>query len=219
VERRVGGGRVIAFTSTLDPSWNLLPKSFVWVPLIELTSRYLAHYEDPETSYTVGRMLDVSAPLGQIVREGAVNTGSSAPGKPSGVVTSPSGTETRFGEGGAPAIRLEEQGFYLARLQGTGSRRPYAVAVNIDPAESDLTPMPPTEFVVTATGRAAAVTPTGQSLEHPELTPADIEKKQTVWWFLLLVGAAMLFAEGALSNRLSNRFGVGLVQARTPPAL
>jgi len=60
----------------------------------------------------------------------------------------------------------------------------------------------------------------GQSLEHPDLTPADIEKKQTVWWFLLLLGAAMLFAEGALSNRLSNRFGVGLLSPNrhSPPA-
>jgi hypothetical protein len=88
-------------------------------------------------------------------------------------------------------------------MQGTGERRPYVVAVNLDPAESDLTPMEPTEFVVTATGRAAAIPLSGQSLEHPELTPADVEKRQSVWWFLLLAGAITLAVEGFLSNRLS----------------
>ena len=72
--------------------------------------------------------------------------------------------------------------------------------------------MNPTEFVTAATGRPAAVSNAGQSLEHPELTPADIEKKQRIWWFLLLAGAAALLAEAVLSNRLSQKFGAGLLQ-------
>ena len=207
VERRVGTGRVMAFASTVDNSWNTLPNNAVFVPFMQLSAGYLAHYEEPLAWYTVGRMLDVSAPLGQIVREGNAVDGKSTPRKANGVVTAPSGGESRFGEGGVPSVRLEEQGFYLARMQGTGDRRPYAVAVNLDPAESDLTAMEPTEFVTTATGRAAAITATGQSLEHPELTPADIEKKQTIWWFLLLLGAMALFAESVLSNRLSQKMG------------
>jgi hypothetical protein len=128
----------------------------------------------------------------------------------------PSGTQATLGEGSAAAIRLEEQGFYSVRLQGTGDRRPYAVAVNMDPAESDLTPMDPTEFATSATGKAAAVTNAGQSLEHPELTPADIEKKQTIWWFLLLAGILALLGEAVLSNRLSQKFGAGLFQFQRP---
>ena len=212
IERRVGTGRVIAFTSTLDISWNFLARTSVYVPFVQLTTRYLARYEEPEAWHTVGRMLDVSAPIGQIVREGGAVDTKAGVRKPSGVVTSPKNEETRFGEGGVPAIRLEEQGFYLARMQGTGDRRPFAVAVNLDPAESDLTPMEATEFVTTVTGRPAAVTATGQSLEHPELTPADVEKKQTVWWFLLVLGAAALFGESILANRLSKKFGTGLLE-------
>ena len=203
VERRVGAGRVIAFTSSVDTSWNLLPRTPVFVPLMQLTLRYLAQFEEPEAWHTVGRMLDVSAPVGQIVREGAVADAASTPRKVSGVVESPSGEQTTIGEGGVGSVRLEEQGFYTARMQGTGERRPYVVAVNLDPAESDLTPMEPTEFVVTATGRPAAIPLSGQSLEHPELTPADVEKRQSVWWFLLLAGAITLAVEGFLSNRLS----------------
>jgi hypothetical protein len=214
VERRVGSGRVIAFTSTLDDSWNVFPTKPVFVPFVQLAARYLAHYDDPAAWYTVGRMLDVSAPLGQIVREGAAGDTKSAPRKPSGVVDAPSGAQTKLGEGGSPAIRLEEQGFYSVRMQGTGERRPFAVAVNLDPAESDLTPMEPNEFVTSATGRPAAVTAIGQSLEHPELTPQDVEKKQRVWWYLLLAGALALLGEALLSNRLSSRFGAGLLQVQ-----
>ena len=79
---------------------------------------------------------------------------------------SPSGKQLTLGEGGAPSIELAEQGFYSVRLQGTGERRPFEVAVNLDPAESDLTPLEPTQFVATATGRAA-VTPTGQIARAP----------------------------------------------------
>jgi hypothetical protein len=213
VERRVGSGRVIAMSSTLDRSWNDLPAKPVFVPLMQLAARYLAQYDEPPAWYTVGRMLDVSAPLSQMVREGAAGDTASPARKPSGVVMTPSGDQVRIGEGSVALVALEEQGFYAARMQGTGERRPYAVAVNLDPAESDLTPMEPTEFVATATGRAA-VTSSGQSLEHPQLTPEDIEKKQTIWWFLFLAGALALLAEAVLSNRLSRRFGVGLLQVR-----
>ena len=124
VERRVGAGRVIAFTSSLDTSWNTLPVNAVFVPMVQLTARYLARYEDPAAWYTVGRMLDISAPIGQIVREGAAADTKSAPRKAAGVVMAPSGTQATLGEGSAAAIRLEEQGFYSVRLQGTGDRRP-----------------------------------------------------------------------------------------------
>ncbi len=36
VERRVGSGRVIAFTSTLDDSWNVFPTKPVFVPFVQL---------------------------------------------------------------------------------------------------------------------------------------------------------------------------------------
>jgi hypothetical protein len=69
--------------------------------------------------------------------------------------------------------------------------------------------MAPSELVASATGQAA-VTSTGQSLENPNLTPADMEKKQAVWWYLLAAGATLLLLEAILANRLSKRFGFGL---------
>ena len=208
-ERGVGAGRAIALTSPLDDTWNDFPKQALFLPLLHETMRYLAKYEEPETWYTVGRVLDVSVPLAALVREGSAGDTSATPRKASGVVMSPAGAQQTLGEGGTPSIDLVEQGFYAVRLQGMGDRRPFQVAVNLDPSESDLSALPPQEFVRTATGRTH-VASAGQSLEHPELTPADIEKKHSTWWVLWLAGAMALLGETVLANRLSKRLGKGL---------
>jgi hypothetical protein len=209
VERKVGAGRVIAFTSPFDDSWNDFPKRQLFLPLVHETARYLAQYQEPEAWYTVGRVLDISVPIAALVREGATGDPQAAARKTSGVVMTPGGDQTALGEGGKSSLDLAEQGFYSVRLQGTGERRPFQVAVNLDPAESDLSALPPAEFVNTATGRAAT-TSVGGNLEQPELTPADIEKKQSIWWFLFVAGAAFLLGEAVLANRLSKRIGFGL---------
>jgi hypothetical protein len=79
---------------------------------------------------------------------------------------SPSGAQVTVGEGGVQAVQLAEQGFYSVRLQGVGDRKPFQVAVNLDPGESDLTPLPAAEFIATATGHAA-VTTTGAVTREP----------------------------------------------------
>jgi hypothetical protein len=214
-ERDFGSGRVIAWTSPLDDSWSVdFPKAKLFLPLVHEVVTYLAQYTAPTTSYTVGHLLDVSVPIAAIVREGtAGDTQSAAARKATGLVVSPSGQQTTIGEGGAPSVELAEQGFYTVRMQGTADTRPFVAAVNLDPAESDLAPLEPTSFVASVTGQSA-VTVAGQSLEHPDLTPADVEKKQYVWWFLLVAGALALLGEAVLANRASGRFGIGLLQVR-----
>jgi len=213
VERRVGAGRVVAWTSTLDRRWNNFPSQHLFVPVMHDVMRYLAQYEEPVAWQTVGHVLDVSQPVAAAVREGTV---SAVPGAATGIVMAPSGGQVSFGASGTSAVELLEQGFYSVRLQGSSERRPFAVAVNLDPAESDLAAIPPQEFATAATGQAAAVVGPGQSLEQPELTPADIERRQSSWWFLFVVGAVLLLGEAVLSNRLSKGFsrGVGRAAAR-----
>ncbi len=213
VERRVGAGHVIAWTSTVDREWNNFPSQHLFVPVMHDVMRYLSQYEEPAAWQTVGGMLDVSQPVAAAVREGAVT---SAPGDATGVIMTPSGDQVSFGATGASAVELAEQGFYSVRLQGSADRRPFAVAVNLDPAESDLAAIPPQEFATSATGQAAAVVGPGQSLEQPELTPADLERRQSSWWFLFVAGAALLLGEAVLSNRLSKGMsrGVGRAAAR-----
>lgn len=204
VERRVGSGRVIAWTTTLDTDWNSFATRPLYPVVLPLMMSYLAQYSEPQSWYTVGSRLDIATPVAALVREGNV-IDQGATRRAAGLVLSPSGEQQRLGEGGAPSVELIEQGFYSVRLQGADERRPYMVAVNLDPAESDLTPIAMSELANAATGRVA-VTNTGESLERPDLTPQDIEKKQSLWWYLLLIGVLVLLGEAVLSNRQSRRF-------------
>ncbi len=207
VERRAGSGRVLAFTSTLDADWNDFPRQAMFLPLLHETVKYLGQYGDLESWHTVGRMMDISAAVASVVREGQTTR---LPGAGrGGVVVSPGGRQTTLGGQGSPVVELAEQGFYSVRLPGTGERRPFAVAVNLDPAESDLTALTPADFVAAAVGTGAAAS-TAQPLERSAPTPVEIEKQQSLWWFLLVAGLLLLLAEAILSNRQSTRPGVGL---------
>jgi hypothetical protein len=212
VERRLGNGRVLAFTSTLDASWNDMPQHGMFLPLAHEIVRYLARYDEPEAWMTVGRVVDISAPVGSLVMQGQAGTsiGTSA------VVVSPSGRQTTLGQNGVPSIELSEQGLYSMRLAGSGNRRPYAVAVNLDPAETDLTPLDPAEFLSSVTTRPAATLRNGQALEPEEQRPADLEKQQSWWWFLLVAGLIALLGESVLSNIQSKRLQPGLKPRQVP---
>jgi hypothetical protein len=204
VERRAGSGRVLAFTSTLDGDWNDFPRHAMFLPLLHETVKYLAQYDDLDEWHTVGGMLDITAPVAAMVRQGQASI---LPGAGrSGVVVSPGGQQTTLGGGGAAAVELAEQGFYSVRLPGTGDRRPFTVAVNLDPAESDLTSLPPTD--ITGTIGTASATSAGQPFDRPAPTPVDLEKRQSLWWFLLVTGLALLLVEAVLSNIQSRKLGL-----------
>jgi hypothetical protein len=189
-ERRIGAGRVIAWTSTIDDSWNDLAVKPVFLPFVHQTMRYLARYEEPAAWYAVGQALDVTPRRG---------------GRGERFALTPSGTRISLSGADAPRfIELEEQGFY--EIRGKDTAKPTAiVAVNLDPAESDLTAMDPRELVAAVTGRAVS-----DIDQRPvaAVTPRDAERRQAIWWYLLLAGIVMLAAETVVSNRLSRRGAV-----------
>jgi hypothetical protein len=217
-ERRVGAGRVIAWTSTLDDSWSDLAVQPVYLPLIHQLVRYLAHYEQPSSWQTVGQVLDLPA---------------TPKARGDRVIVTPSGTRVSQPANAGGLLELNEQGIYEIRGTGTGAgpgvpgaaaggatvpgagvpgadvpgaarpsatNRPRAIAVNLDPAESDLTPLDPRELVAAVTGHA---TPVAAQPLAPEATREDAEKRQALWWYLLLLGLALLAAESVIANRLS----------------
>lgn len=104
--------------------------------------------------------------------------------------------------GDAPAVELREPGFYEVRRVGR-EREPVAlVAVNLDPAESDLAALNRDEL-------AGAVVP--PSVGSPgggvaaTLTPEARERRQGLWWYLLVGVACLLVAEAVASTRLARR--------------
>jgi hypothetical protein len=92
VERRVGAGSVLAWTSTLDSYWNDFALRPVFVPFLHQTMKHLGHYVEAKPWHTVGEIFDLSE---------APTVG--AGGRDSGFPSSPNGLSA--GYGGASGIR------------------------------------------------------------------------------------------------------------------
>jgi hypothetical protein len=190
-ERRVGEGRVIAFATTLDDSWTDLALKPVYLPLVHQLVKYLARYEPPSSWFTVDQVVDLSALL---------------KGRADRVVVTPTGERVNVPGSESGLLELREQGVYEIRSPTASagpSGRADRIAVNLDPAESDLAPLDAEELVSAVTGRAQ--TTASGSPEVVELTAADAERQQSLWWYLLLAGLVLLAAEMAIANRLSRQ--------------
>ena len=120
--------------------------------------RYLAHYEPPTSWFTVGQVLDLQSR----------SRGDRLIVTPSGQRLTPSAASQNV----PGLIELNEQGIYDIRpAAGVGSARPEPVAVNLDPAESDLSALDPSELVASVTGHGSS---TNASLNSPGTSRAGV---------------------------------------------
>lgn len=200
VERRVGTGRVVVWTSTLDTLWSDLPLQPVFLPFIHRAMAYLAQYREPAAWATVGQL----ARSEDFTRQAGGNRAGSADGtvrvlSPSGATVEVAATTTA----GSAVVALDEPGFY-EMLTGP-NRDPNAptVAVNMDPAESDLTAFEPSELVTMVTAAPDAAQNAAASAST--LSLEERERRQGLWWYLLLLGLGLLGIESLVSNRIAAR--------------
>lgn len=198
VERPVGAGRVVVWASSLDSYWTNLPIQPVFLPFVHQLGKHAGRYVDPRPSFSAGEVLDLS-------RHGELTEpflgGRAADSLTPLVIESPSGAKQRVTASGPDhLVTLRERGFYELRGPETpvGSGRP--IAVNVDPAESDLSHLDPQDIVAAVTS-ASAQQEAGSDFNAA--TPQDQERRQRLWWYLLLVAVLVLAGETAVSNRLS----------------
>jgi hypothetical protein len=198
VERPVGIGRVVVWASSLDSYWTNLPLQPVFLPFVHQLGKHAGRYIDPRPSFTTGEVLDLS-------RHGELTApflgGRAADTLTELTLESPSGVKQRVTATGPNHLAtLHERGFYELRGRDTpvGSGRP--IAVNVDPAESDLSHLDPQDLVAAVTS-AKAQEQAGSDFNAA--TPQDQERRQRLWWYLLLVAVLVLAGETAVSNRLS----------------
>ncbi len=213
VERRYARGRVLLWGSSFDAGWSDFPLKPVFLPFVQQLVRYASAWTPAPVAATVGQVIDPTVARQPIDArtDGAPNgSGARAAGGadlPAGrgdlTVIAPSGARTRLSPGaGAPALALGEAGFYELR---DGDARPARViAANPDLAESDLSALDPQELAAAVTTPAATARP---ALE-PDLTPAERDARQRVWWYLLAGAFALFATETFVSNRLSRGGGV-----------
>jgi hypothetical protein len=188
LERKVGTGRAIVWTSTLDLYWNDLAVKPVFLPFVHRVVRHLASYREPDPWRMVG----------DVVEPAAVPAGTRAQRDAARVVLTPAGQRVTLDEEGPDVLELLEQGFYEIRTQSRDTDPPLVVASNVDLKESDLTGMDPQEIVAAAVGRAGAAL-----ASDPTAAPTDQaqEAAQRVWWYLLFAGLLLLGAETLVANR------------------
>lgn len=200
-EVRVGEGRVVFWASGLSNSWNDFPVQPVFLPFVHQLTRYLAGYAPNRTWFAAGEVIDLSV----IPTATAMSWRVGAPEAETRdlVVESPSGErsiqrpgdETRY-------LTLEEQGVYRVRYLGDDESPVGTVAVNVNPTESDLAVIDPEELASAVTASASGESRVSLSAT---LTPAERERRQGLWWYLLLAALVVLVAETTFSNRIPSR--------------
>lgn len=208
-EQRVGAGRVLVWTSTLDASWTDLALQPVFLPFAHQLVRYASGRSDAIQAFTTGQILDVSdsrametAGLGEVADALAAAEDR--------IAFSPSGSTQNLGDAAAGSadrfLTLVEAGFYEIRPPGADDIRPVAVAVNVERAEADIAGLDPEEFAATlGSGMADGALPPGEAERALELRRADQEQRQSYWRLLLLAAFVILVIETVVSNRLSRR--------------
>jgi len=191
VERRVGNGRVLVWTSSLDLQGNDLPLKAVFLPFVHRMVTTLASYTERPSWLTVGDVLEAG--------RAAPTPGAARQVQPR-VVLTPSGERVTLDGEGPDVLELTEQGFYEVRAQGRDAAPPMTVASNIDLTESDLTPMDPEELKAGVLGRASGAVAAGTNVVT---TDQEQEKNQRVWWYLLFAGVIILGFETLVGNQIS----------------
>ena len=113
----------------------------VYLPLVHQLVKYLARYEQHHRRGTrSAQVVDLSALLKS---------------RADRVVVTPARRAHDGARRASPAsLELNEQGVYEVRAAAGSAGRPDRIAVNLDPAESDLAPLDPQELVAAVTGRA-----------------------------------------------------------------
>jgi hypothetical protein len=121
------------------------------------------------------------------------------------VGVSPSGRRVPVTEGErAGFLALDEQGLYEIHDATAAGDSLLTLAVNVDLQESDLTTVDPEELASAVTGRAGGER---EAADAPArvFSPEDLERRQGIWWYLLVVAFCLLVGETVVSNRLSRR--------------
>lgn len=181
IEATHGTGKMLLFTSTFDASWNDLPLTPLYLPLIRQMTRHLGE-RDERAWHLLGQSFTVAP-----AKDGSIPA-----------VDLPTGerlTERKQTATGELIVAAKEPGFYRLRFPDKSD----FAAVNVDTKESDLTKLNLEEFVTAVTGADPKAQATAAATE--KLSSEEVESRQRVWWWLLVVALLLFLTEAILSRR------------------
>jgi hypothetical protein len=182
LDKQVGEGRVLLFTSGLENLTNDLPLHPIFVAFVDRTARYLSGIEQLSGSRVVDSFVQLHAATGP---EGAATNVE---------VIDPDGrrplslSEART----AQTFQLARAGFYQIRF---ANGRDALIGVNPDRRESDLEPM------AKDIQRLWSGSPGSGAAQTTSAAPAEVKYRSvSLWWWVMLLALALVVAESALAS-------------------
>jgi Aerotolerance regulator N-terminal/von Willebrand factor type A domain len=181
LEKQVGEGRVLLFTSTFDNISNDLPGHNSFVPFVEESARYLGGQQDLSTNVSAGSYIELRSAreLGAAID-----------------VTEPDGTHPLSLKDATTTqtFQVTREGFYeIHRANG----RQEFVAVHADRRESDLTPISQETLDLWKNTGRGPDTPASQ-----DGAPAQNQARPwSLWRYALLLVLITAIIESVLASR------------------
>ena len=180
LEKKIGEGTVLLFTSGLDNLTNDFPLRPAFVPFVEQTALYLASIQRRSGSRVVGSFLELRSSKEQSVGVEVIDPEGQ---RPLSLKESTS----------AQTYQLSRAGFYELQL---ANGRHDVVGVNPDRRESNLEIIPDDVLALWrgnsgAGAQQAAAGGSGQEQTQP----------YRLWWYIMLLVFAAALAESLLANR------------------
>lgn len=178
LERHVGAGRVLLFTSSLDTEWNNLPLQSLYLPFLHESMGYLAQIGTKERAYQIGDVIDLAG---------------LADGSSELSVTNGAGDSIAL-DGESMLYSASELGF----IEASSANGSQVFAINSAPEESVLTRVA-VSAVQDAVTNADTQPVQSERVRTAELV-AQLEGNQRLWWWIFLLAMVLLLAETRISN-------------------
>lgn len=182
VEGSAGRGKVLLITTTLDTTWNDLPITPMFLPLVRQMLEYLGGRE-AGSFYTIGQAFTASPD-----KDGS-----------SPAVDTPGSKrldDIRKNASGEQFVDPGEIGFYRLRYRD----RDEFAAVDLDTRESDLAKLNVDDLIASITPNAEEKA--AQAAQSPGLTADEKEARQRLWLPLLLAALSLFVIEAVLARRI-----------------
>jgi hypothetical protein len=182
LDKQIGEGRVLLFTSGLENLTNDLPLHPVFVAFVDRTARYLSGTEQLSGSRMVDSFVQLHAvghATGAVANVEVIDPDGRRP---------LSLSEART----AQTLRLERAGFYQIRF---ANGRDAVIGVNPDRRESDLEPMAEdVQLLWSGSSGGAGTRTAGVAQAQVKYQPANL------WWYVMLLALAVVVMESALAS-------------------
>jgi len=188
VEKRLGRGRVLLFTSTVNRAWTNLPVHPAYPVLLHEMVTYLTT-QSHERPLVVGEPVIVPLPAGSLQTSVTFR-------EPRGTTLAVQATE-RGGRRMAEYDHAEQPGFYEMKA---GDAAPLVMGVSVDPRESDVKPLVPDALKAALGSLPVRVVPEGENIA---LAIRESRVGRELWQLFMLLGLAALAAEAYFAWRFS----------------